>query len=109
MPVHKDLTSITWIKIKGALFLLSGLACAALLLVENPSVRAGLLLAVAVWSFCRFYYFAFYVIQHYVDREYRFSGILDFARYIFLARKQSSDGAVEKPSPETILEMDERI
>jgi hypothetical protein len=101
MPVHKDLTSPTWIKIKGALFLLLGLTCAALLLVENPSIRFGLLLAVAVWSFCRFYYFAFYVIQHYVDREYRFSGLLDFVRYVLSPRKRSSDGAAEKQSPET--------
>ena len=72
-----------------------------LLLLENPSIRVGLLLAVAVWSFCRFYYFAFYVIQNYVDREYRFSGILDFARYIFFARKRSSDGAAEEQGPET--------
>ena len=100
MPVHKDLTSPTWIKIKGALFLLLGLTCAALLLAENPSVRVGLLLAVAVWSFCRFYYFAFYVIQNYVDREYRFSGILDFVRYLLSVRKRSSDGAAEKQSPE---------
>src|SRR5271170_2745723 len=100
MPVHRNLTSPTWIKIKGALFLLLGLTCGALLLVENPSIRAGLLLAVAVWSFCRFYYFAFYVIQHYVDREYRFSGLLDFVRYMFFARKQSSDGAADKQTPE---------
>jgi hypothetical protein len=25
--------------------------------------------------FCRFYYFAFYVIEHYVDPGYRFSGL----------------------------------
>jgi hypothetical protein len=35
-----------------------------------------------VWSFCRFYYFAFYVIEHYVDPSYRFSGLLSFALYL---------------------------
>jgi hypothetical protein len=39
------------------------------------------LLLLAIWAFCRAYYFAFYVIEHYVDPEYRFSGLLDFCRY----------------------------
>ena len=33
---------------------------------------------IAVWCFCRFYYFAFYVIEHYVGASYRFSGLLSF-------------------------------
>jgi hypothetical protein len=39
-------------------------------------------LVVAVCSFCRFYYFAFYVIQNHVDADYRFSGLLDFVSYL---------------------------
>jgi hypothetical protein len=31
---------------------------------------------IAVWCFCRLYYFAFHVIEHYVDASYRFSGLL---------------------------------
>jgi hypothetical protein len=82
--------SPAWIKFKGALFLLLGLLCAGLLLFEHPFLKDAFLLAVAVWSFCRFYYFAFYVIQNYVDAEYRFSGLLDFVRYM-IARKARSD------------------
>jgi hypothetical protein len=44
------------------------------------------LLAIAVWAFCRAYYFAFYVIEHYVDPGYHLSGLGSFARY--LMRKQ---------------------
>lgn len=29
----------------------------------------------------RAYYFAFYVIEHYIDGSYRYSGLADFARY----------------------------
>lgn len=76
----RSLASPAWIKLKGVLFLLLGLSCAALLLFEHPFLRDAFFLAVAVWSFCRFYYFAFYVIQNYVDAEYRFSGLLDFAK-----------------------------
>jgi hypothetical protein len=78
----KDLTDPRWIKAKGVLFLLTGLASAALLVVEYPEIRVVLLLSIAVWCFCRAYYFAFYVIEHYVDPSYRFSGLWSFVRYM---------------------------
>jgi len=55
----KDLTDPRWIKLKGLLFLVVGLLSAALLILETPTWKAGALLAVAIWCFCRFYYFAF--------------------------------------------------
>jgi hypothetical protein len=78
----KDLTSPVWIKLKGVLFLLVGLLSATLLILECPTWKAALLLALVIWCFCRFYYFAFYVIEHYVDPGYRFSGLWSFARYL---------------------------
>ena len=82
----KDLTNPNWIKLKGILFLLIGLLSSLLLVLEHPSWKVAVLLAVAIWCFCRFYYFAFYVIEHYVDPGYRFSGLWSFARYL-LTRK----------------------
>ena len=76
-----DLTHPRWIKLKGLLFLLLGLAASALVLLEAPHLKVAGLLALAVWGFCRAYYFAFYVIEHYVDPSYRFSGLWSFARY----------------------------
>jgi len=87
----KELTNPNWIKLKGILFLAVGLAAAALLVVEQPSIRVVVLLAITVWCFCRFYYFAFYVIEHYVDSGYRFSGLWSFAKYSF--------GRRQKPGP----------
>ena len=78
----KDLTNPTWIKFKGLLFLVVGLAASVLLFLEHPTFRVGALLAIAIWCFCRFYYFAFYVIEHYVDSTYRFSGLWDFLAYL---------------------------
>ena len=79
----KDLSNPLWIKLKGLLFLFIGIAAAVLLFLDNPTIRTAVLLAVAVWSFCRFYYFAFYVIEKYVDPAYKFSGLISFARYWF--------------------------
>ena len=82
----KSLTDVRWVKLKGMLFLLLGLLSAVFLFLEHPTLRAAFLIAVAVWSFCRFYYFAFYVIEHYVDPSYRFSGLLSFAAYLIQKR-----------------------
>ena len=87
----KDLTHPTWIKIKGGLFAFLGLSAGALLYFGQPSLRTGLLLVITVWGFCRFYYFAFYVIERYVDPTYRFSGLLSFARYL-LGRQRTAKG-----------------
>lgn len=83
----KDLVNATWIKTKGLLFLLLGLLTAALLISDHPTLRRELLLAITVWSFCRFYYFAFYVIEHYVDSSFKFSGLFAFAVYLLKTKR----------------------
>ena len=88
----KELTNPAWIKAKGLLFLFLGLLCAALLFRERPTLRVVVLLILAVWSFCRFYYFAFYVLERYVDPTYRFSGLFSLVRYLLRSR---SPGARE--------------
>lgn len=85
----KDLTNPRWIKLKGILFLVIGLLSATLLLLEAWSPRVAVLLFIAVWCFCRFYYFAFYVIEHYVDPGWHFSGLGSF--FLYLLRKQKKD------------------
>lgn len=78
----KGLTNPGWIKAKGILFLLVGILASVLLVLEHPSWKMALLLALAVWCFCRAYYCAFYVIEKYVDASYKFSGLGSFARYL---------------------------
>ena len=82
----KDLTSAHWITAKGLLFLLIGIAAAVLLFLDSPNWKTVVLLALAIWGFCRFYYFAFYVIEKYVDPAYKFSGLISFARYLLKRR-----------------------
>ena len=84
----QDLTSSFWIKTKGILFLLLGIAAAALLVMDNQSWRTVSLLALTIWCFCRFYYFAFYVIEKYVDPAYKFSGLWSFACYLVQSRRK---------------------
>ena len=82
----KDLSHPFWIKLKGILFLAIGVGCGALLLLDNLKWQTAILLALAIWSFCRFYYFAFYVIEKYVDPTYKFSGLISFAKYLLRRR-----------------------
>lgn len=76
-----DLQNPKWMWLKGVLLLLIGILSGALLLVESPGWRNTVLLGLCVWGFSRAYYFAFYVIQHYIDPAYKFAGLIDFMKY----------------------------
>jgi hypothetical protein len=83
----KDIRNPRLLYAKGFLFLLSGLLAAGLLIAETWSWKVALLLAVAIWCFARAYYFAFYVIEHYIDPAYKFAGLTDFIRYLRRRKK----------------------
>ena len=85
--MNRDITNPRLLYAKGLIFLFTGVVAALLVVMERPTVKVTLLLAVAIWCFARAYYFAFYVIQHYVDPGYRFAGLFDFARYVFRSRR----------------------
>jgi hypothetical protein len=88
----KDLKSARMIWLKAILFLLIGLAAAGLLIAEMPTLKVTLLLGLALWAFCRAYYFAFYVIEHYVDPGYHFSGLWSFVAYCARKKARGSGG-----------------
>ncbi|MDA0811835.1 MAG: hypothetical protein O3C21_05540 [Verrucomicrobia bacterium] len=73
---------------KGALMFLCGTLAASLLLLLHPDWITALLLAATIFGFCRFYYFAFYVIEHYVDPKFKFAGL--HSALLFLLSKQST-------------------
>ena len=77
-----DIKDPRLLKLKGMLFLAIGLATAALLFFDSPSLRTVVLLAVCVWAFCRFYYFAFYVLQRYADTSFKYTGLTDLCLYL---------------------------
>ena len=84
-----DLKDARWIMAKGLLFFVAGAMASGLLLLELPTLRAGVLLGLAVWCFCRFYYFAFYVIEHYIDDTYKYVGLWSAVVYV-LSRTQNT-------------------
>lgn len=82
----KDLTPF-WIKVKALLFVVVGVGAVVLLLIQDPDWKTAVLLALAIWSFCRIYYFTFYVIEKYIDPAYKFSGLFSFLKYLLMRRQ----------------------
>ena len=72
-----DLKSKKWIVAKGAMLFGIAALTAALILLEMPSLRVAAYLVLLVWASCRFYYFLFYVLEHYVDSTMQYAGLWD--------------------------------
>ena len=83
-----DLRNPKWMYLKAALLLAIGVLCFALVWMGNPTSATAIYLALMIWAFARAYYFAFYVVEKYIDESYRFSGLISFIRYL-LARGKS--------------------
>jgi hypothetical protein len=86
-----DLKSKRLIIAKGFLFLLAGVLCLCIIFMEHPDLRLAVLIGLSIWCFARFYYFAFYVIQRYVDDRYRYAGLFSFAAYLLQNRKTKQE------------------
>lgn len=86
-----DLKNPRWIIAKGVLFLVTGFLASGLLLAEVGTLRTAALHGLAIWCFCRFYYFAFYVVQHYIDPQFKFAGLGSVLVYLLKRSRSPSD------------------
>ncbi|MCE5186001.1 MAG: hypothetical protein LLF76_07750 [Planctomycetaceae bacterium] len=84
----RDITNVKLLYMKGLLFVLLGLMASIILLIERPTLKTAVLLFIAIWAFARAYYFAFYVIEHYVDSSYKFAGLSSFIGYLCERKKK---------------------
>ncbi len=83
----KDIANAKLIYLKGLLFLLGGVLSSVIIVIEHPTVKVAVLLIVSIWCFARSYYSAFYVIEHYIDKSYKFSGLWSFAVFMWHRRR----------------------
>ena len=95
-----DISNPHLLYLKGALFVLCGVMAAGLILADSPSLRTAALLALSIWCFARAYYFAFYVIEHYVDGSYRYAGLGDFFVWSWKRFRNRDTPAEVDPEPE---------
>ncbi len=85
--VRGDLQSKRVIILKAGLFLVLGCLSGGLLLGSIVTLQNVVLLGLTIWSFCRCYYFVFYVIEHYVDSAYRYRGLIDLMKHYWKRRQ----------------------
>ena len=78
-----DLKSEKWLWIKGGMFVVVAILAVFLVAVDFRHTRQFALLMLAIWASCRAYYFCFYVIEKYIDPEYRFAGLVYLPQYMF--------------------------
>ena len=81
-----DITNPKLLYLKAILFLVTGLLSAFALLIDVFSLKNLALLALTIWCFSRAYYFAFYVVQHYIDPSFRFAGLTSVLRHLLATR-----------------------
>ena len=84
-----DIQSPRLLLLKAALFVFAGCLASVGLLLDHFSWTNLFLLCVAIFSFSRFYYFCFYVIEHYIDPDYKFAGLTSVLTYYW--RKPRKD------------------
>ncbi len=82
-----DIKSPALLWIKAAMFIVLGVIAGGVVLLESPTLRNAALLALCVWAFCRAYYFVFYVIEHYIDGQYRYAGLWSALQHLMRGRR----------------------
>lgn len=87
---HRDLKEPRWMLLKAVGFIVIGLMSASLIVLKLARWDTVILLAITVWAFARAYYFAFYVIHHYIDPEFQYAGLLDMVVYYWRNRGTNS-------------------
>lgn len=96
--MNRDLP-VPWMFAKLLLFvLLAGLAATCLLL-QHPSWTTAAGLGALIWASARAYYFAFHVVQHWIDPEFRFRGLVHFFSWCWQRRRERCPGSAGRPSP----------
>lgn len=77
----KDIKNPRLLWIKCGLFVVLGLIAFSLVVMLSGNLSVVVATSIAIWAFCRAYYFAFYVIEHYIDGRYRFAGLTSLLNY----------------------------
>jgi len=93
---------------EGLLFLFLGLAGGMLLFLQHPTQNV-VSSRCTVWAFCRFYYFAFYVTQNYVDPNFRFNGLFSAARYWLWTKKNADSMPVFAEAPDAFRHINQTL
>ena len=82
MNLLSDIKNRKLLVVKGLLFALLAALAGAGLLLQSLHWDTVILLLIFAWSACRFYYFLFYVLEHYAGRDRKYSGLVDEVKHL---------------------------
>ncbi|MFN7588409.1 MAG: hypothetical protein ACK5UQ_07845 [Planctomycetota bacterium] len=96
--MNRDLP-VPWMFVKLLLFvLLAGLAATCLLL-QHPTWTTAACIGALTWAAARAYYFAFHVVEHWIDPGYRFHGLAHFFSWCWRRVRERCPHSARRPSP----------
>lgn len=101
MNLFDDIKSPALLYMKGVLFGLLTIMAAALTVMAENRWHEILFLAVCVWASCRFYYFLFYVLDHYI--ECSVGGDKNASVFSMLLKLCGSNRGISPPDFETAM------
>ncbi|MEY4394777.1 MAG: hypothetical protein RL595_2026 [Planctomycetota bacterium] len=85
-----DIKDLRLLCLKGALFVALGLLAGAIILLKYPDWQLVWMMFISIWAFCRAYYFAFYVIEKYMDPTFKFAGLTSVLSYFWNKQHKKS-------------------
>ncbi len=88
-----DLVNPKWMYLKAIGFVLIAFLCALGLLMRSIRFETAMLIILLVWASARAYYFCFYVIEKYIDPEFKFAGLGSVLRYLMNSRRVNGPDA----------------
>jgi len=94
----KNLLTPRWMIVKAGLFLVIATIAGAFLVWRSPTWTTAMCVGSLAWASSRAYYFAFYVIERYVDPSFRFAGLGSAAVWLW-RRRSRGEGAHDVAPP----------
>ncbi len=88
-----DLLNPKWMYLTAIGFVLIAFLCALGLLMRSMRFETAVLITLLVWASARAYYFCFYVIEKYIDPEFKFAGLGSVLRYLMNNRRVNDPDA----------------
>lgn len=70
-----DLVNPKWMCLKAIGFVLIAFLCALGLMLRSMRIETAVLILLMVWASARAYYFCFYVIERYINPEFKYAGL----------------------------------
>jgi hypothetical protein len=96
----KNVLSPRWMIVKAVLFVVLAATAGGILICQHPTWTTAACVGLLAWAASRAYYFAFYVIERYVDPSFRFAGLASAANWLWRRRgaRPGRSGPTAPPS-----------